>query len=245
MFLRRTARIASAVSFFFSSGVNLLRKRALSAVLRGLYGLIPFSRSWRRACFRRIASIFLSMFPDSPLFSGLATLLLRGPFDSELDVSDPVALPAGAQRSLSLIQGAIEPGDPIAFAPRVAPRSVLLLQAYSDEVIPNQAGELLAAAMGASQTEVAGHTKPLRYVPLPTTASGVTVNAVAPGYIATDNTRALRDDPQRSASILDRIPAGRWGAADDIAGAAVFLASPAAAYVSGVVLPVDGGWMGR
>jgi 2-dehydro-3-deoxy-D-gluconate 5-dehydrogenase len=77
------------------------------------------------------------------------------------------------------------------------------------------------------------------------TARGVTVNGVAPGYIATDNTQALRDDPDRSKAILDRIPAGRWGRADDIAGATVFLASPAAAYVSGVILPVDGGWLGR
>ncbi|RXZ47064.1 SDR family oxidoreductase [Agromyces binzhouensis] len=77
------------------------------------------------------------------------------------------------------------------------------------------------------------------------TAKGVTVNGVAPGYIATDNTQALRADPDRSKAILDRIPAGRWGRADDIAGATVFLASPAADYVSGVVLPVDGGWLGR
>ncbi|GAA1059967.1 SDR family oxidoreductase [Agromyces bracchium] len=77
------------------------------------------------------------------------------------------------------------------------------------------------------------------------TARGVTVNGVAPGYIATDNTQALRDDPDRSKAILDRIPAGRWGRADDIAGATVFLASPAADYVSGVILPVDGGWLGR
>ncbi|MFJ7070489.1 SDR family oxidoreductase [Streptomyces sp. NPDC101115] len=74
---------------------------------------------------------------------------------------------------------------------------------------------------------------------------GVNVNAIAPGYIATDNTRALRDDPGRSRAILDRIPAGRWGDADDLAGATVFLASDAAAYVHGVVLPVDGGWLGR
>jgi 2-deoxy-D-gluconate 3-dehydrogenase len=74
---------------------------------------------------------------------------------------------------------------------------------------------------------------------------GVTVNAIAPGYIATDNTQALQDDPDRSRSILDRIPAGRWGRADDLGGAVVFLASPAAAYVTGVVLPVDGGWLAR
>lgn len=74
---------------------------------------------------------------------------------------------------------------------------------------------------------------------------GVNVNAIAPGYIATDNTQALRDDPTRSRAILDRIPAGRWGSADDLAGAAVFLASDAAAYIHGTVLPVDGGWLGR
>ncbi|MDX3635628.1 SDR family oxidoreductase [Streptomyces europaeiscabiei] len=74
---------------------------------------------------------------------------------------------------------------------------------------------------------------------------GVNVNAIAPGYIATDNTQALREDPVRSKAILDRIPAGRWGGADDLAGATVFLASDAAAYVHGTVLPVDGGWLGR
>ncbi|MEV8524960.1 MULTISPECIES: SDR family oxidoreductase [unclassified Streptomyces] len=74
---------------------------------------------------------------------------------------------------------------------------------------------------------------------------GINVNAIAPGYIATDNTQALRDDPVRSKAILDRVPAGRWGSADDLAGATVFLASDAATYVHGAVLPVDGGWLGR
>jgi 2-deoxy-D-gluconate 3-dehydrogenase len=74
---------------------------------------------------------------------------------------------------------------------------------------------------------------------------GVNVNAIAPGYIATDNTQALQDDSDRSRSILDRIPAGRWGRPGDLAGATVFLASAASDYVSGVVLPVDGGWLGR
>ncbi|MFD7014732.1 SDR family NAD(P)-dependent oxidoreductase [Streptomyces sp. NPDC059928] len=74
---------------------------------------------------------------------------------------------------------------------------------------------------------------------------GINVNAIAPGYIATDNTQALRDDPVRSKAILDRVPAGRWGSADDLAGATVFLASDAATYVHGTVLPVDGGWLGR
>ncbi|HET9204122.1 MAG TPA: SDR family oxidoreductase [Acidimicrobiia bacterium] len=74
---------------------------------------------------------------------------------------------------------------------------------------------------------------------------GVQVNGLAPGYIATDNTQALQDDPVRSKEILGRIPAGRWGTPADLAGPAVFLASPASDYVSGEILVTDGGWMGR
>jgi 2-deoxy-D-gluconate 3-dehydrogenase len=74
---------------------------------------------------------------------------------------------------------------------------------------------------------------------------GVQVNAIAPGYIATDNTEALRNNPERNASILNRIPAGRWGAPDDFKGPIVFLASPASDYMTGAVMLVDGGWMGR
>ena len=76
-------------------------------------------------------------------------------------------------------------------------------------------------------------------------SKGVNVNAIAPGYIATDNTQALQDDPARSKSILERIPAGRWGDPADFGGPAVFLASAASDYVHGTVLTVDGGWMGR
>ncbi|HEX5483541.1 MAG TPA: SDR family oxidoreductase [Terriglobia bacterium] len=76
-------------------------------------------------------------------------------------------------------------------------------------------------------------------------AKGVTVNAIAPGYISTDNTAALRADPNRGPAILARIPAGRWGDPEDLAGAAVFLASPASDYVNGTILTVDGGWMAR
>ena len=73
----------------------------------------------------------------------------------------------------------------------------------------------------------------------------INANAIAPGYMATDNTEALRNDPARSAAILDRIPAGRWGAPSDLAGAAVFLASEAASYINGYTLAVDGGWLSR
>jgi 2-dehydro-3-deoxy-D-gluconate 5-dehydrogenase len=74
---------------------------------------------------------------------------------------------------------------------------------------------------------------------------GIQVNAIAPGYIATDNTQALRNDPDRSTSILARIPVGRWGTPEDFAGPVVFLAGRASGYVSGTILTVDGGWMGR
>lgn len=76
-------------------------------------------------------------------------------------------------------------------------------------------------------------------------SKGVNVNAIAPGYMATDNTEALREDPVRSGQILDRIPAGRWGTPADLAGAAVFLASPASDYMHGHTLVIDGGWLGR
>jgi 2-deoxy-D-gluconate 3-dehydrogenase len=74
---------------------------------------------------------------------------------------------------------------------------------------------------------------------------GIQCNAIAPGYMATDNTTALRADAARNQAILDRIPAGRWGDPDDLAGAAVFLASPASGYVNGLTLTVDGGWLAR
>ena len=94
----------------------------------------------------------------------------------------------------------------------------------------------------AAKSGVAGLTRALANE---WAAHGVNVNAIAPGYIATDNTRALQDDPVRHRSILERIPAGRWGRPEDLGGAVVFLSAPASDYVNGVVLPVDGGWLGR
>jgi 2-deoxy-D-gluconate 3-dehydrogenase len=76
-------------------------------------------------------------------------------------------------------------------------------------------------------------------------ASGVQVNAIAPGYIATNNTAALQADETRNRQIVERIPTGRWGRPEDIAGAAVFLAAPASDYVTGHILAVDGGWLAR
>jgi 2-deoxy-D-gluconate 3-dehydrogenase len=103
-------------------------------------------------------------------------------------------------------------------------------------------GGITVPGYTASKHGLAGVTKALANE---WAGAGVNVNAVAPGYIATDNTRALRDDPIRSGAILERIPAGRWGRPEDLAGAVVFLASPASDYVHGTVLAVDGGWLGR
>lgn len=94
----------------------------------------------------------------------------------------------------------------------------------------------------ASKHAVAGLTKALGNEWAP---KGVQVNAIAPGYMSTDNTEALREDPVRSKQILDRIPAARWGTAEDMMGPAIFLASQASDYMAGHVLCVDGGWMNR
>lgn len=103
-------------------------------------------------------------------------------------------------------------------------------------------GGINVPGYAASKSGIGGLTKALANE---WAARGVNVNAIAPGYIATDNTQALQDDPDRSRSILERIPAGRWGRGEDLAGATVFLCSGASDYVNGVTLPVDGGWLGR
>ncbi len=103
-------------------------------------------------------------------------------------------------------------------------------------------GGIRVPSYTASKSGVAGLTKLLANE---WASKGINVNAIAPGYIATNNTEALRADEARNKAILDRIPAGRWGDPDDIGGAAVFLASPAAKYVHGAILNVDGGWLAR
>jgi 2-dehydro-3-deoxy-D-gluconate 5-dehydrogenase len=103
-------------------------------------------------------------------------------------------------------------------------------------------GGILVPGYAAAKGGVAQLTKALANE---WAAKGINVNAIAPGYMATDNTTALRNDPVRSRQILDRIPAARWGEPGDIAGAAIFLCSSASDYVHGHVLAVDGGWLGR
>ncbi|HUA59030.1 MAG TPA: 2-dehydro-3-deoxy-D-gluconate 5-dehydrogenase KduD [Verrucomicrobiae bacterium] len=103
-------------------------------------------------------------------------------------------------------------------------------------------GGILVPSYAAAKGAVAQLTKALANE---WASKNINVNAIAPGYMATDNTAALRADAARSKAILDRIPAGRWGTPQDVGGTAVFLASPASDYVNGHVLVVDGGWMAR
>lgn len=103
-------------------------------------------------------------------------------------------------------------------------------------------GGITVPAYAASKHGIAGVTKALANE---WAKERINVNAIAPGYIATENTRALREDPVRNKAILDRIPEGRWGEAEDIAGGCLFLASDDAHYLNGAVLNIDGGWLGR
>ena len=128
-------------------------------------------------------------------------------------------------------------------------------QAFAKAALPRGSGKIVNIASllsfqggirvpsyTASKHGIAGLTKIMANE---WAALGINVNAIAPGYIETNNTTALRADPDRNKAILERIPAGRWGKAEDIAQTAVFLASPAATYIHGAVLNVDGGWLAR
>jgi 2-deoxy-D-gluconate 3-dehydrogenase len=130
-----------------------------------------------------------------------------------------------------------------------------LSQAAARRMIPSGRGKIINIASmlsfqggiripsyTASKSGLAGLT---RLLACEWAGRGINVNAIAPGYFVTNNTTALREDPKRSGDILARIPAGRWGNPEELGGAAVFLASDAAAYVHGTILPVDGGWLAR
>jgi len=135
-------------------------------------------------------------------------------------------------------------------------KSVFFLsQAAARHMIPNGGGRIINIASmlsfqggirvpsyTASKSGIAGLT---RLLANEWASQGINVNAIAPGYFATNNTAALQADPKRNAEILGRIPAARWGNPADLGGAAVFLASSASNYVNGIVLPVDGGWLAR
>ncbi|MGR3494019.1 2-dehydro-3-deoxy-D-gluconate 5-dehydrogenase KduD [Citreimonas sp.] len=186
-----------------------------------------------------------------------------------LDLSDPVAAAArlGQAGNLDILvnnAGIIRRADSVDYSEAdwdavmdVNLKAVFLLcQAFAKAAIARGAparivnvasllsfqGGIRVPAYTASKHGVAGLTKIFANE---WAGQGINVNAVAPGYIATNNTEALRNDPKRAAEILGRIPAGRWGDPADIAGAVTFLCTPAANYVTGAVLNVDGGWLAR
>jgi 2-deoxy-D-gluconate 3-dehydrogenase len=103
-------------------------------------------------------------------------------------------------------------------------------------------GGVIVPSYTAAKSGLAGMTRALANE---WAKHNIHVNAIAPGYMATENTSALRADPVRSTSILERIPAGRWGTPDDLKGVVVFLASSASDYLHGAIIPVDGGWLAR
>lgn len=130
-----------------------------------------------------------------------------------------------------------------------------LTQAVAKLMLPNGGGKIVNIASllsfqggiripsyTASKSGLAGLT---RLLACEWAGKGINVNAIAPGYVTTNNTKALRDDPDRNKAILDRIPAGHWGKPEEISGAVVFLSSGAADYIHGAILPVDGGWLAR
>ncbi|WP_022891314.1 SDR family oxidoreductase [Agromyces subbeticus] len=160
-----------------------------------------------------------------------AGMIRRGPF---LDVSDDdwhevIAVNLDAPRRLSRLVG----------AGMLARRRGKIINIAS--LLSFQGGREVAGYT-VSKHALVGLTRALANE---WAGGGVQVNAIAPGYIATDNTAPLRADADRDAEILSRIPSGRWGTPDDLVGAAVFLASPASDYVTGHTLVVDGGWMSR
>ncbi|HEX7810229.1 MAG TPA: 2-dehydro-3-deoxy-D-gluconate 5-dehydrogenase KduD [Thermoanaerobaculia bacterium] len=128
-----------------------------------------------------------------------------------------------------------------AFAQSVTARSVAGRIINIASMLSFQGG-IRVVAYTAAKSGIVGLTRALSNELAP---MNINVNAIAPGYMATDNTQALRDDPARSRDILARIPAGRWGTPSDLAGAVVFLASPASSYIHATTLTVDGGWMSR
>jgi 2-deoxy-D-gluconate 3-dehydrogenase len=193
-------------------------------------------------------------------------LLAKGE-EMTLDFADPMAArDAFAARRVDILvnnAGIIRRADSVDFSEAdwdevidVNLKAVFFTcQAFAKAALPRGTGRIVNIASllsfqggirvpsyTASKHGVAGLTKILANE---WAAKGINVNAIAPGYIETNNTEALRADPDRNTAILDRIPAGRWGKASDIGEAAVFLAAPASAYVHGAVLNVDGGWLAR
>lgn len=200
-----------------------------------------------RACGRRAALIRADVAAD-----GAADAVLAGTV-AQLGRADILVNNAGIIRRAPVLE--MTPDDWDAVIGTNLDAAFRLSQAFARHMVGAGGGKIIqvasmlsfqggirVAAYTAAKSALHGLTKAMANE---LAARGVNVNAIAPGYMATDNTAALRADPERSRSILERIPAGRWGRPEDLQGAVVFLASPASDYLHGFTLAVDGGWLAR
>lgn len=234
-------------------GIGLAMAEALAAAGADVVGVSAALEETGSAVAERVAAHGRTFVPRRADLSDRAAvrelagwLLARGPVDILVNN-------AGTIRRAPAVEHSDDDWDHVLQVDLSAP--FVLAREIGRDMVRRRAGKIIFTASmlsfqggvtvpgyAAAKSGIAGLTRALANE---WAGHGVNVNAIAPGYIDTDNTRALREQPERNRAILDRIPAGRWGRPDDLAGVTVFLASDAAAYVHGAVIPVDGGWLAR
>lgn len=243
----RTALVTGA-----SRGIGLAMARALADAGADIIAVSTREMSADSALARAVAerggafASYACDFADRAATAALAEAVAEREIDVLVNNAGTIERAPAAEHPLSLWDRVIEVDLRSPFALTQAVAGGMLARGrgkiiFTASLLSFQGG-INVPGYTAAKSGIAGLTKALANEWAP---RGVNVNAIAPGYIATDNTAPLREDPDRSRSILERIPAGRWGRPDDLAGATVFLASAASDYVDGVILPVDGGWLGR
>lgn len=233
-------------------GIGFAMAEALAAAGADVIGVSATLEPEGSAIGRRVTALGRSFralradFNDPQAVADLAATLAAEPVDILVNNAGTIRRAPAAEHSDAYWDEVLQVNLTSQFALARAVGGAMLERGYGKIVFTASLlsfqGGINVPGYAAAKAGVAGLTKALANE---WTGRGVTVNAIAPGYIATDNTQALQDDPDRSRAILERIPAGRWGRPEDLAGATVFLASAASDYVSGTVLPVDGGWLGR
>lgn len=233
-------------------GIGFAMAEALAAAGADVIGVSATIEPEGSAIGRRVTALgrdFRALradFNDPQAVADLAATLAAEPVDILVNNAGTIRRAPAAEHSDAYWDEVLQVNLTSQFALARAVGGAMLERGYGKIVFTASLlsfqGGINVPGYAAAKSGVAGLAKALANE---WTGRGVNVNAIAPGYIATDNTQALQDDPDRSRAILERIPAGRWGRPEDLAGATVFLASAASDYVSGTVLPVDGGWLGR
>jgi 2-deoxy-D-gluconate 3-dehydrogenase len=233
-------------------GIGLAMSIALAKAGANIIGISSNMEEGDSELRRKVEELDREFIPFKVDFSDRTAVLELGEILSNYDIDILVNNAGSIERSPALVHP-IESWDRII---EINLNSQFILsQAVAKKMIAKGSGKIIFTASllsfqgginvpgyTAAKSGIAGLVKALSNE---WANKGVCVNAIAPGYISTDNTQALQDDPDRSKSIVERIPIGRWGEPEDIAGATVFLASSASDYVTGIILPVDGGWLGR